>query len=87
MSQFNRSTRFVALYLSVLVYFQVQGANGSCEGSVTFYWKETSSGREGTMQKLGALENDKTIFKSTSQLEKVIDVHDTYAFRFDGNCC
>ena len=33
------------------------------------------------------MEKDKTIAKSTSQLEKVIDVNNTYAFRLDGNCC
>ena len=85
--QYNQKIRIVALLLSTLMYFQIQEVNSACEGSVTFYWKETSAGRSETMRNWGVLETDKKITKSTSQLEKVIDVNNTYAFALEGDCC
>ena len=87
MAPFNRRTGFVALYLSILFYFQLHEANGSCKGSVTFYWKEVSSGREGARKNWGVLETEKKITRSTSQLERLIDVRNTYAFTLNGDCC
>ena len=87
MNHFYHIFNTVALLLSILACFQIQETNGACEGSVTFYWKETSAGRSETMRNWGVLETDKKITKSTSQLEKVIDVNNTYAFALEGDCC
>ena len=87
MYQYNPIISVTAVLLSTVMYFQIQEVNSACEGSVTFYWKETSAGRSETMRNWGVLETDKKITKSTSQLEKVIDVNNTYAFALEGDCC
>ena len=83
----NCITNIAAIVTSVLMVLQVREVNSACEGSVTFYWKETSAGRTETMRNWGVLETDKKITKSTSRLEKVIDVNNTYAFALEGDCC
>ena len=87
MSQCNQIFYIGALLVSMLMYSRIQEVNSSCEGSITFYWKEDSAGKSDSMRNWGVLETDKKITKSTSQLEKVIDVDNTYAFSLEGNCC
>ena len=87
MSQCNQIFYIGALLAFMLMYSKIQEVNSACEGSITFYWKETSGGKSDSMRNWGVLETDKKITKSTSQLEKVIDVDNTYAFSLEGNCC
>ena len=61
--------------------------DAACKGSVTFYWKESPVEKESSMRNWGVLEPEKKIMKSTSQLAKVIDTNNTYAFSLEGDCC
>ena len=87
MNYFHCIVNFAAIVVSMMMFVQIPEVNSACEGSVTFYWKEPPAGRSETMRNWGVLETDKQITKSTSQLEKVIDVNNTYAFALDGDCC
>ena len=87
MNQSNQISYYATLLVLMLMYSKIREVNSACEGSITFYWKETSAGKSDSMRNWGVLETDKKITKSTSQLEKVIDVDNTYAFSLEGNCC
>ena len=87
MNYFPCIANIAAIVVSMMMFVQIPEVNSACEGSVTFYWKETPAGRSETMRNWGVLETDKQITKSTSQLEKVIDVNNTYAFALEGDCC
>ena len=81
----NNLKKTFALLLIIVVNIEIQTVDAACEGTVTFYWKESLAEKQSNKRNWGKLEEQ--IIGSKSKLELFIDTENTYAYTVNGDCC